>query len=170
MPVRRARTSTCGRHNALALAALIGILSRHPLGAQSTGAEFPDDHWAAIAERVPGFAGWWRDGDAAVVMLVDTTRRTDALKEIAAELRGLHIKTIRIQRTDFDFKQLRDWKRLVPLDTVFRMTMVDADEVRNRLVVSVADSVYLASARQHLLALGIPARALVMDVDYVVAR
>ena len=163
--------STWRSHSALALiVAMLVLGTGRPLSAQGTGGEYPDDRWAAIAERVPGFAGWWRDGDTAVVMLVDTTRRADAVKAIAPELRGRHIRTIRVQRADFDFKELRDWKHAVPLDTVYHMAMVDADEVRNRIVVGVTDSSYIGSARRHLLTLGIPARALVMTVDYVVTR
>lgn len=163
--------STWRFHSALALMVAMEVLgTAPPLNAQGTGGEYPDDQWAAIAERVPGFAGWWRDGDTAVVMLVDTTRRADAVKAIAPELQGRHIRTIRVQRADFDFKELRDWKHAVPLDTVYHMAMVDADEVRNRIVVGVTDSSYIGSARRHLLRLGIPARALVMTVDYVVTR
>jgi len=155
-----------------AMATVLWLLSpSRGLSAQTVSSELPDDQWAALAERVPGFAGWWQDGDTTVLMLVDTTRRAAALKAIAME-RGRRLRNpIRVQKADFDFKQLRDWKRLAPLgDTVFHMTMVDADEVHNRLSVAVADSVYLASARQHLMDLGIPPRAIVMEVDFVRTR
>lgn len=127
-------------------------------------AELPDDQWAAIARRVPGFAGWWLDGTTAVLMLVDTMQRDAAITAIGEELRSRPIRNIRVQKAEFDFVQLRDWKSRVPLDTVIHVTMVDADEVQNRIVVGVADSIYLAPARTRLLTLGIPDEALVLEV------
>jgi hypothetical protein len=127
-------------------------------------AEMPDDHYVEIAKRVPGFAGWWLDGTTAVVMLVDTTQRRAAVQALEPDMRGVSIRTIRVQRAQFDFIQLRNWKRRVPFDTLIHVTLVDADEMQNRVVVGVADSVYLGPARKRLLALGIPAEALALEV------
>lgn len=123
-----------------------------------------DDRWAEIARRVPGFGGWWRDGATAVVMLVDTTQREAALREIGPELTRREIRSVRVQKADFDFTQLCKWKSLVPLDTRSQVTAVDADEVRNRVVVWVADSAHVAPARRRLLGLGIPEEALIVEV------
>jgi hypothetical protein len=124
----------------------------------------PDDRWAAVAQKVPGFAGLWLDGSTAVLMLVDTVQRDAAVAELAAELRRWHIGTVRVRKADFDFIQLRRWKLLVPIFTDSRITAVDADEVRNRVVVSVSDSAHFAPVRKRLVALGIPLRALVLEV------
>jgi hypothetical protein len=124
----------------------------------------PDDDYVEIARRVPGFAGWWLDGTTAVVMLVDTTQHPAAVRALEAAMRAAPVRSIRVQQAAFDFIQLRDWKRRVPIDTVIHVTMVDANERQNRVVVGVADSIYLDPARRRLLALGIPAEALILEV------
>ena len=125
-------------------------------------AEWPDDHWAEVAGRVPGFAGWWLDGGTIVLMLVDTTQREAALSAIRPELPPRYINNIRVQKADFDFRHLRDWKDLVIGDSA--VVMSDADEVRNRVVAGVPDSASLAPTRRRLLAMRIPTEALVVEV------
>ena len=135
-----------------------------PARAQDTPyTEWPDDHWAEIAHRVPGFAGWWLDGGTIVVWLVDTTQREAALQAIAAELPRRYRHTIRVRKADFDFIELREWKNLAIGDSA--VVWSDADEVQNRVVVGVVDSASLASTRERLVAAGIPSAALVIEVD-----
>src|SRR5437899_8117994 len=136
-----------------------------PLVAQDTlVAGQPDDRFAAIAQTVPGFAGLYWEGTTLVLMLVDTTQRDAAVAAIAEDMRGRYIRRVLVRKADFDFIQLRRWKLLVPIFADSQITAVDADELRNRVVVSVADSVYLAPTRKRLVALGIPLRALVLEV------
>ena len=47
-----------------------------------------DDEWAAVAKRVPGFAGFWQEGSTLVLALVDTTQRAAALRDIAGQFPG----------------------------------------------------------------------------------
>jgi hypothetical protein len=136
-----------------------------PLGAQDTLlAGMPDDRFAEIAKTVPGFAGWWWDGTTLVLMLVDTAQRDAAVTAIAPDMRQQYIRRVLVRKADFDFIQLRRWMLLVPFFADSQITAVDADEVRNRVVVSVADSAYLAPTRERLVALGIPLRALVLEI------
>lgn len=123
-----------------------------------------DHRWAEIAKRVPGFAGWWYVGDTAVVVLVDPAQRDAAVREIQPAFARRHIRNVRVQKADFDFVQLLAWKELASFDTLSHITAVDADEVRNRLVVYVADSTHIAATRSALLAKGIPPAALVLEV------
>ena len=125
--------------------------------------EWPDDHWAEIAHRVRGFAGWWLDGGIVVLWLVDTTQRDAALQAVAAELPRRYSHNIRVRKADFDFIQLRDWKNLAIGDSC--VVWSDADEVQNRIVAGVVDSASLASTRERLVAAGIPSAALVLEVD-----
>jgi hypothetical protein len=125
-----------------------------------------DEQLAGVAKRVPGFAGLWLQGCTVVLVLVDTTQREAALGEVADRLPPKGCRRIRVQRAQFDFIQLYAWKQLVVQQMMYstNMTGVDADEVRNRVVVSVADSSSLAPVRDSLLALGIPSSALLFEV------
>ena len=125
--------------------------------------EWPDDHWAEIAHRVPGFAGWWLDGGTIVLWLVDTTQRDAALQAVAAELPRRYSHNVRVRKADFDFIQLRDWKNLAIGDS--SVVWSDADELQNRVVVGVVDSGSLASTRERLVAAGITSAALVLEID-----
>jgi len=150
----------------LALAATLwfGTVATQLAAQDTLVAGEPDDQWAKIAQKVPGFAGWWLDGGTAVLMLVDTTQRDAAVAAIAEDMRHHHIGRVRVRKADFDFIQLRRWKLLVPIFSDSQITAVDADEGRNRVVVSVADSAHLAPTRKRLVALGIPLEALVLEV------
>ena len=148
--------------SAISMVALLSMMSTTAYAQQKPYAEWPDDHWADVAQQVPGFAGWWLNGGTIVLMLVDTTQREAALRAIIAELPQRYIHSIRVQKADFDFRQLRDWKALV--FSVSGVVMSDADEVRNRVVAGVEDSTNIRPTRQRLLEAGIPARALLVEV------
>ena len=135
-----------------------------PLVAQDTLVGQPVDRYAAIAQTVPGFAGWWWDGTTLVLMLVDTTQRDAAVAAIAEDMRGQYIRRVVVRKADFDFIQLRKWLLLVPTYGDSQITAVGPDVVRNRVMVWVADSAYLPPMRKRLVALGIPDRALVVQV------
>ena len=136
-----------------------------PLVAQDTlFASEPDDRWATIAQTVPGFAGWFWEGTTLVLMLVDTTQRDAAVAAIAEETRGRYVRRVLVRRADFDFIQLRKWKLLVPIFADSQITAVGPDVVRNRVLVGVTDSAYLAPMRHRLVTLGIPDSALVLQV------
>ena len=136
-----------------------------PLVAQDTlVAGEPDDRFAAIAHTVPGFAGLYWEGTTLVLMLVDTAQRDVAVAAIAEDMRGRYVRRVLVRKADFDFIQLRRWKLLVPFFTDSQITAVGVDGGRNRVVVGVADSAYLAPTRKRLVALGIPPRALVVQV------
>ena len=136
-----------------------------PLVAQDTlVAGEPHDRFAAIAQTVPGFAGLYWEGTTLVLMLVDTTQRDAAVAAIAEDMRGRYIRRVLVRKADFDFIQLRRWKLLVPFFGDSQITAVGVDEVRNCVLVGVADSAYLAPTRKRLVALGIPPRALVVQV------
>ena len=149
---------------AVATTLCVGAMAA-PLVAQDTlVAGEPDDRWATIAHTVPGFAGWFWEGTTLVLMLVDTTQRDAAVAAIAEDLRGRYVRRVLVRKADFDFIQLRRWKLLVPFFTDSQITAVGPDVVRNRVLVGVSDSAYLAPTRKRLVALGIPDGALVLDV------
>jgi hypothetical protein len=138
-----------------------------PSGAPKTDDELRAD----VAKRVPGFAGVWFHGSTLVLALVDTTQRAAALREVAdlLEISPEKYRNVRVQPAQFDFAQLYAWKeavvtRLLLRDSIPQWTGLDVDEVRNRVVLDVADSSALGPARRAILALGIPPRALLVEI------
>lgn len=140
-----------------------------PLVAQDTSWGQPVDRYAAIAQTVPGFAGLYWEGTTLVLMLVDTTQRDAAVAAIAEDMRGQYIRRVLVRKADFDFIELRKWLLLVPIFGDSQITAVGPDVMRNRVLVGVADSAYLAPMRERLVALGIPLSALALDVMRVCA-
>ena len=135
-----------------------------PLVSQDTLAGEPDDRWATIAQTVPGFAGWFWEGTTLVLMLVDTTQRDAAVAAIAEEIRGRYVRRVLVRKADFDFIELRRWRLRVDFFADSQITTIGADVIGNRVLVGVSDSAYLAPTRKRLVALGIPDRALVLQV------
>ena len=162
MPTHRLALLSIVTQSAIPTVAFLSMISTTADAQQKPYAEWPDDHWADVAQQVPGFAGWWLNGGTIVLMLVDTTQREAGLRAIIAELPQRYYHNIRVQKADFDFRQLRDWKALAI--SVSGVVMSDADEVRNRVVAGVEDSTNIRPTRQRLLKAGIPARALLIEV------
>jgi hypothetical protein len=127
-----------------------------------------DERWAAVAERVPGFAGLWFEGSTLVLALADTARVADALREVADEIAPRTYSAVRVQPARFDFAQLHEWRQLVfdHLDAI-GWTMLSIQETRNRVLVAVRDSSRLAPAQEALLTLGIPSAAFELEVGYL---
>src|SRR5262245_10778501 len=135
-----------------------------PLLAQDTlVAGQTDDRFATIAQTVPGFAGWLWEGTTLVLMLVDTAQRDAAVAAIPEDMRRC-VTRVLVRKADFDWIQLRRWELLVPFFADSQITAVGPDVARNRVMVGVADSAYIAPTRERLVALGIPDRALVLEV------
>jgi hypothetical protein len=128
-----------------------------------------DDEWAAVAKRVPGFAGFWQEGSTLVLALVDTTQQAAALRDIAGQFPVDRYTRVRVQRVAYDFAQLLAWKQLVfehlggPREP-YSVTSIDADEAHNRVLVRVKDSSGLAPARRTFETLGVPPSALWLEV------
>jgi hypothetical protein len=132
-----------------------------------------DDEWAAVAKRVHGFAGFWQEGSTLVLALVDTTQQAAALRDIARQFPVDRYTRVRVQRVAYDFAQLLAWKQLV-LEHLggpgepYSVTTIDADEAHNQVLVRVKDSAGLAPARRTFESLGVPRRALCLEVGEVI--
>jgi hypothetical protein len=132
-----------------------------------------DDEWAAVAHRVPGFAGFWEEGSTLVLALVDTTQQAAALRDIARQVSLDRYTNIRVQPVTYDFAQLLTWKQLVfehmggPGEP-YSVTKIDADEAHNQILVWVNDSSGLAPARRTFESMGVPHRALCLEVGEVI--
>ncbi len=94
--------------------------ARHPSASEQSGPRTHDDELARIArEEIPGFAGYYIDGDGNdVVLLTDTTQRGRAVvfarqRRQDSRLPAARATTIRHAR--WDFATLKEWHdRLIP--------------------------------------------------------
>jgi hypothetical protein len=128
-----------------------------------------DQCLALLAERVPGFAGFWFEGNTLVLAMVDTAHVTAALREVKDYIAPRVYRAVRVQPAQFDFAQLYGWKQLAfnNLDTI-RWTVLGLGHRGSPIMVAVGDSSRLALARETLLALGIPSAAFELEVDSVI--
>ena len=149
----------------MALCAMVSARAYAQQVSSSPSLHPAEDPWIAVAHRVPGFAGHWFEGSTLVLVLVDTTRVSDALREVADEVAPRTYSAVRVQLARFDFVQLDEWRDLVfdHLDTIGWTTLGISQE-QNLIGLTVRDSSRLAPARQALLALGIPPAAFELEV------
>ncbi|MEM1202613.1 MAG: hypothetical protein AAGN66_05240 [Acidobacteriota bacterium] len=147
----------------LAVAALLAALPAAGQNAESF-VNF-DQEMAAIAEEVPGFAGYYFAEDGVpVVQMTDLSRRVDIL-DIAGPA-----ETVRFQQAQFAFDTLYAYRQqLTDVLSEPGAVYLDIDEVRNRVVVGVsskdaARSALLGDAKTSRAAVatrfGVPAEAI----------
>lgn len=138
-----------------------------------------DDQFAQLAEEVPGFGGlYMEDGElrayladprvvdapaananvrAAVARFLDVNDARGRGRELAAAMR--------FSRGEFEFRQLRGFhQRLFARAGDASITLLDIDERRNRVVVGVENEGAAEGVRAFAASLGIPARALIVEV------
>lgn len=136
----------------------------------SVATELPetvDDKFARAAlNEVPGFAGYYFDGESLVLKLVDRNQSGKA-KAWVSQLRGgrmPHVLNVRIETADFDFAQLKIWHNKilsrVGTEGVF---WLDIDERLNRLHVGVANQATATEFLTFARDMGIPSAALQID-------
>lgn len=126
---------------------------------------------AEMAEELPGFGGFFRDaetGEFVVWIRNPTPDRVDAARELVRSYLGRPDLDVTAREADYDYRQLLAWHREVgrallgpegPITTGYGI-----DERRNRLLVNVADTADVASVRDRLSEVGIPAEAVEVRV------
>jgi len=121
-----------------------------------------DDRWAAISQgEVPGFAGLWYDDTTGEIVVAatraDSRSAASGLASRSSAARDFPDAPVRFEVVSYDFLQLRTWKTaaraLLRLPDVL---YIDADEVRNRLVLGVSRSAETSQIREQTRALEIP--------------
>jgi hypothetical protein len=125
-----------------------------------------DERWATTADEVPGFAGLFVHGDTLVVMLVEPARLAEAVRVLKrSEGFPERYRHVVARRARYNFRQLHDWKRRA-LELVGESGVValGVDEARNSVYLGVLDSSYLDPIRAALIARGVPARAIFVEV------
>ena len=135
--------------------------------ARALRAETIDDRYEAIAQKVPGFGGAFHGLDGnTYVYVTDPAQHAASVQAISDMLPGsLRGKNVRLLRGQYDFANLRRWKRnAVELHNVPGVTFTDADEALNRVAIGVVDEAAAGRVRATLNALGIPDAAVVTRV------
>jgi hypothetical protein len=152
----------------------VGARPGEPVANQGIGApqqafRTPDEEFARAARaEVPGFAGFYlQDDGTPVVLLTDPAQRGAAQRYLATEFalarRGRHAGAPQqplFVKAAYDFAQLKGWaEQLEPLLQRGDVYLVDVDEVRNRVLLGVADATATGAVRAEAVRLGIPASA-----------
>ncbi|HZI13811.1 MAG TPA: hypothetical protein VE153_25765 [Myxococcus sp.] len=131
-----------------------------------TGEEAND----ALASKAPEYAGWWFESGKPVVAAVDASDEAkDRLRAaILPQLteRGLPPDVeLEFRRVAYSWNQLHAWK-VVMRNTGLAapsFSSLDANEVRNRVVVGLADLSQEAAVRHYAESEGVPREALMVE-------
>ena len=133
-----------------------------------------DEHYAEIADSVPGFGGIFYDSVGRLTVYSTTPSAFNAVarQRVAGLVRARHggrpmpgDNSLQVLRGSYNYRDLLTTYRqsvlpLIPL--IAGVTTSDIDETRNRIVVGVRDHTFLAGARQQLSMRGLPSN--VIDV------
>jgi dipeptidyl aminopeptidase/acylaminoacyl peptidase len=133
----------------------------------------PDGAWIAVAERIPGWAGFVLEagGCRAVVGLTDLRQQAAARAYVDSVLAGRGRRPscgpsagVRFRQVEYDWAQLQRWYERAGILGAFQgMQMSDVDEGRNRLVFTYTDPAGARAARRALAVLRVPAAAFVIE-------
>jgi hypothetical protein len=128
-----------------------------------------DEQFLALAGRVPGFAGFFVEQGRIRVALTDPSPALlrAALVEIERTFGPDRFSTqgARAVRATYDFVELNAWKEAaLALLGGGRVTLVDADERRNRVIVGLRTFADRQAVAEALRRAGVPAAAIVFEV------
>jgi hypothetical protein len=137
-----------------------------------TGNMVPDDHWADLAETVPGgFAGiLYRDGKPTL-MLTHPEQAEAAKRALTADptFRGFNIAGAQVEKARWDFAQLVDWYDFFTQQTSIWQTpgMVSGD--KNEAINRIRFGIQTEAGRQELVsklsALDVPCDLVRIGID-----
>jgi hypothetical protein len=129
-----------------------------------TGQMVPDDHWADLAERIPGgFAGILYDRNMKPILMLTDPERADEVKKVLVSdrtFRHFDLVGAKAFKARWDFAQLVDWFNFIVSDTsVWKtdgMVFGDKDEETNRIYFRVETEAGRQRLKEKLSALNIP--------------
>lgn len=127
----------------------------------------PHAEMAAMASRVPGFAGWYFDEEGfAVIRLTDLRQSENAANALRAHIYSRHhgrsVRGTRFEAAAFDALQLSAWFDAVD-GVIARLpgfVLVDLDEQANSLTIGITGEMAWNGIKTALLQRGIPESAL----------
>lgn len=128
-----------------------------------TGQMVPDDHWADLAEQIPGgFAGVLYSDGKPVLMLTRPEQETAVKQALAADptFKGFDLAHAEVRKARWDFAQLVDWYRyLVGQTSVWNtpgMAAGDKNEGTNRIYFGIETEAGRQELKRKLLAANVP--------------
>jgi hypothetical protein len=128
-----------------------------------TGQMLPDDHWADLAERIPGgFAGVLYSDGKPVLMLTRPDQATAAKKALESDpaFNGFDVERADVRKARWDFGQLVDWYRyFVAHTSVWNtpgMASGDKNEATNRIRFGVETEAGRQELKRKLLVANVP--------------
>lgn len=128
----------------------------------------PEPDPLEVAAAVPGFGGYFLDGDGApTVYLTDPAQRPLAEEALAAFLadRGFTAEDLRVRPGDYDYAQLHAWFEAAwgAALAVDGAISADLDEGSNRLRFGGVDGTALVGMALAVAAAGVPADAVIVE-------
>lgn len=130
-----------------------------------------DDELARIArEELPGFAGVLLDSpDELTVLIAGEAGAHGAPADVASAMARIAPRgasRVRVRRVDWDFAQLKSHAdKLMPMLDRTEVSWLDIDERRNRVVLAVNATPWVATIRAEARALGVPDAVLLIEVE-----
>ena len=135
-----------------------------------------EKEFVQLSEQIPGFAGYWYEGNERVVALTDLSQQESArvvMDKVAPRPEAANRKEVqgdggtRFVQAKYDYKMLRAW-RDAAVNAAFEQddaTFLDLDEVRNRITVGVLSEDAKGPVSQRLARTGVPADAVNFEVS-----
>lgn len=125
-------------------------------------------HQMAVAQVVPGFAGYFLADDRPTVYLTDPAQRPAAEEALAGWLtsRGFTASDLEVRKADYDWIQLDAWHEAAwpAALAVTGAVLSDIDEGNNRLRFGGVDATAIASMSAAVVGAGVPQDAFVTEV------
>lgn len=145
----------------MAILAGAAVLASPAATAAESAVPTLDREFALVTREIPGFGGVYYDREGRLTAVLTDLAQADSVRQLNPD--------IRVVKGDYDFAQLAAWKdRLL---SVFRhpgVVFVDADEVRNRVVIGVERGLVRRSGgvEREIARRGVPRRAVeIVEAD-----
>mgnify|MGYP006146175807 FL=1 len=134
-----------------------------------------EKEFVQLSEQIPGFAGYWYEGNERVVALTELSEEENAravIDKVVGAAEPADRKEVtgdggtRFVQAEYDYKTLRAW-RDGAVDAAFEQddaTFLDLDEVRNRITVGLLSEDARGSVSERLAKNGVPLEAVNFEV------
>jgi hypothetical protein len=134
-----------------------------------------DGKFVALAQALPGFGGYYYDDDGNLNVWMTYAADEILLRSVLSDFvrasptdfaasDRMEYSPIIIHRGEFDFPQLDEWRTRIGAHHIAGMLRLDTDEIKNRIVVGVADISFADTVEELLEKLAIPRQAVEIDV------
>lgn len=135
-----------------------------------------EERFRRISDNVPGFGGYFFEGDALVGLVTDLA----SAASVRAALRPIlsqpgtpsGVSRVEIRKGEYSFIQLREWRDRASGEVlaIADASWVDLDEKRNRLAIGLENRSGRAAVNQKLAELDIPPAAVIIEVTGLIGE